>query len=513
MAFDRAARLYREALALGFARTDHDGAACPQTPTEARALRVALADALAGAGRPRDAAHAYLEAIRDEDPAETRALRRRAAELLLGAGYADEGLGLLRDVLRDVGVTLSTSLPRSLLGYLVLRVRLAVRGLGFHERPESAIDRRELLRVDACYAAALGLLLVNPVLAAESQARHLLLALTAGEPSRVARALASEAVFTALRRGMGAAEDLLTTARAIEQRVGEPHLTGFLRLCEAQVAQVGAQLRRAYDLVVESEAVLHRCSAGISLEIDMARARRTDILWNLGEIAELARVVPALVEEARERGNQYLAMLVQLSTGSVLGLVEGRPERARETVAAALERWPPAPGSMLHARELRAQARISLYEGHGQASLAWIEGGIAAMRRTGFILVRAQFAELALLAGLAALSIGDDASAARYTRGITRLRFPWAENMVCCLRAGLAHRAGDLAGARMLLGRAAKLTHEQGAAFCEAAIARRLGEWNPGSEGRAQIEVADAWMAGQGIAEPRRMTAMMLGWV
>ena len=46
----------------------------------------------------------------------------------------------------------------------------------------------------------------------------------------------------------------------------------------------------------------------------------------------------------------------------------------------------------------------------------------------------------------------------------------------------------------------------------EAAMSRRLGVWTGGAEGRAQVAAADAWMTAQGIAEPERMTAMLLGW-
>src|SRR5262249_14680170 len=140
LAFDRAARLYREALALGAGEGG---------------LRVTLADALAGAGRAPEAALAYLDPARAAAPAEAQPLRRRAAELLLGAGYVDEGLGTLRDVLRDLDVVVSSSLPRSLLGFAALRLRLGVRGLAFRERPESAVGERDLHRVDACYAAAM----------------------------------------------------------------------------------------------------------------------------------------------------------------------------------------------------------------------------------------------------------------------------------------------------------------------------------------------------------------------
>ena len=446
------------------------------------------------------------------DPVETQVLRRRAGEYFLGAGYADEGLATLRDVLRDVGLGLSTSLPRSLLGFAALRLRLRARGLAFREKSERVAGTRALLRVDACYAAAVGLFLVNPILAAESVARHLLFALEAGEPFRVARALAFEAAFNAIRGGAAASTDrFLATARDIDERLADPRLTGILRLCESLVAQTAAQFRRAYDLVVESESVLRRRSAGVSLEIDLVHSRRADVLWNIGEVAELSRLSPVLVEEARERGNRYMEMMVHLSTGSLVGLVEGRPDRAKEAVAAALDRWPRAPGSMLHVREIRAQARIALYEGRGHDALAWIENGLSAARRTGLIFAPSHTAELRMLGGLAALTVGDDAVAARYTRACARLRFPWAENMARTLEVGRARRRGDVEGAIALLERARKTAHEFGTVLYEKAMTRRLGAWIGGTGGRARLEEADAWMAAQGIVDPARMTAMLLG--
>ncbi len=513
LAFDRAARLYGEALVLGAARTDRNGAPSPQTPTEDHELRVALAEALAGAGRPREAALTYLE-LDSTDPAELQGFRRRAAELLVGAGYADEGFAVLHEVLRKVGITLSTSFPR-LLSLVLLRLRLRVRGHEFGERPESAVSQRELLRLDACYTAVLGLFMVNPILAIEPQARHLLLALESGEPVRAARAFAFEAVFTAVvRPKLGAKSDrLLEAARAIEQRVSQPRLTGWVRLCEAMVAQVSARWRPAHDLVVESESVLRQHCTGVSMEIDMARFRRADLLWLLGEVAELCRLTAVIVDEARERGNRFQEMMVQLSTGSVIGLIEDRPERAREAVASVLERWPRAPGSLIHVREIRAQARIALYEGRGDVALKWIEDGFAAMRRTGLIFARSQTAELHILRVLAALATGDGERAARYARAVENHRFVWMQSSAVMLRAALAHHAGNLDGAITLLRSCRAGARTRGEALYEAATSRRIGQWIGGSEGRTDVEASDAWMAGQGIANPERMTAMLLGWV
>lgn len=506
LAFDRAARLYREALELG--------ASAPGGPADTEELRTALAEALAGARRPHEAALAWLEAARGAAPAEASARSRRAAELLLGAGYVDEGLATLRGVARDINVPLSSSLPCSLVGFAWLRLRLGVRGLSFRERPEGTISKRELLRVDASYAAAIGLFLTNPVFAAESQARHLLLALDAGEPLRVARALAFEAVFATVRRGAGVEVDhLLAMARSIEQRGDHPHLTGFLRLCECQVMQISTRWRLAYELAVESESVLRRRCAGVALEMDLVQFRRTDLLWNLGEVHEMSRVVPAIVDEARERGSRFLEMMVQLSSGSLLQLVEDRPASAREVVADVLARWPSTPGSIVHVREIRAQARIALYEGRGRDAITWIEAGLAATRRTGLILASTQTAELRILRALAALAVGDDAGAARHTRRFVRLGFTWTKNHEPILRAGLARRAGDLEGAMVHLERARVTAEAHGASLYAAAMSRRLGAWRGGAEGRAQVEAADAEMVGQGVVDAERLTGMMIGWV
>ena len=178
-----------------------------------------------------------------------------------------------------------------------------------------------------------------------------------------------------------------------------------------------------------------------------------------------------------------------------------------------LLRWPRVPGSMIHIREIRAEARIALYEGRGRLALRCVEEGMSALRRTGLILARAQTSELGVLRALSALSIGDTAAAERHTRALEGLAFLWTRDAAMVTRAGLAHRAGDLGGAIVLLERARRHARQRGEALWEQTMTRRLGEWTVGREGRALVDAADAWMSGQGIAEPERMTAMLLGWV
>ena len=202
LAFERAATLYRRAL-------EHQ----PRRSSQERILRARLGDALANAGRGADAARAYLEAVAHATVAEALELQRRAAMQFLISGHIDEGLATLRTVLATVGMTLPSTPLRSLASLLWRRARLRLRGLGFRERDPSEIAAADLTRIDVCWSAGAGLSVVDTIRGADFQARGLLLSLEAGEPSRIARALAMEAAHTASTGG----SNRKTTARLLER--------------------------------------------------------------------------------------------------------------------------------------------------------------------------------------------------------------------------------------------------------------------------------------------------------
>ena len=160
-------------------------------------LRAELAQALANAGSPAEAAEHYLEAARNIDQARALDLQRRAAEQLLMGGHIDEGLQVIQTVLSAVGFKLSAGPKRALLSLLMRRLHLRLRGIKFVKRDISEIPKEQILRIDICWAVAAGLGMVDTIRAADFQTRHLLLALRAGELYRVARALNLEAGFTA----------------------------------------------------------------------------------------------------------------------------------------------------------------------------------------------------------------------------------------------------------------------------------------------------------------------------
>ncbi len=189
LAFDRAAKLYRLALELR-----------PGDEAEARRLRMGLADALANAGRGPEAAREYLAAAAGATVAETLERRRAAAMQFLISGHLDEGLAQLECGPESGRDDPSEHAPRAIVSLILNRIKLRLRGLHFRPRDAGQISAEDLTRIDVCWTAASGLGIIDPIRGADFQARGLLLALRAGEPYRIGRALVLEAGHVCDRR-------------------------------------------------------------------------------------------------------------------------------------------------------------------------------------------------------------------------------------------------------------------------------------------------------------------------
>ncbi len=115
-----------------------------------------------------------------------------AAEQFLVTGHFDEGLDTLRVVLGTVGLELPKTVAGAVWSILWRRSYLRLRGYRFRTRAVEQIAPQKLMRIDVCSSAVLGLAMVDGIRAMAFQARHVMLALPAGEPVRVARCLAVE---------------------------------------------------------------------------------------------------------------------------------------------------------------------------------------------------------------------------------------------------------------------------------------------------------------------------------
>lgn len=178
LSFDRAVRLYTQALAAG--RFE---------PAEMQRLRVAGADALAEAGRGPLAAEAYLEAMQSATGEAAHALEHRAAEQYLYSGRLQEGRTLLARSLRRRGVRLPLSTPGTMAALMFERARLRLRGLELRERPpEPAV----IAEIELLQASSIALARLDHSAAAVLATRSLRRALDGGHVEHATLALCFE---------------------------------------------------------------------------------------------------------------------------------------------------------------------------------------------------------------------------------------------------------------------------------------------------------------------------------
>jgi hypothetical protein len=491
LAFAQAAALYRKALEL-----------LPGVDARRRELSVAMGAALAHAGRGAAAAGAFSAALEAPGPtpltpAEALELRRQAAEQLLRNGQVDAGLEAMNAVLASVGMHLARTPRRALSALLLRRAHLAVRGLSFTPTPEASLPREALQRIDACWSVSVGLGMVDTIRGASFQTRQLLLALDAGEPFRVARALAAEAAFVATAgvRAEARARRLLDQAREVAATVAPGPLTGLVDFCAGLSRFLVGQWAEARTLTDAAERQYRDLGLAVSWEAASARLFSVWSLFYLGEVAELSRRIPVLLQEAVERGDRYAQTSLQSGLSNVALLAQGDVAGARAAVGAAVAGWPSQAFHFQHYWAVLSQGLIDLYEGTPELSWARLRAAWPKLEGTQLLRIQNVRIEATFLEGRLALATGRFAEARAAARRLEAEPVAWAQAFAQLLRAVLtpspeAFRAAlERCEAAQLRLFAAALRVQQGGV---------LG----GALGEAQVRAGEGWLITQGIAEP-----------
>ncbi|MFQ5792273.1 MAG: hypothetical protein ACE5JI_17525, partial [Acidobacteriota bacterium] len=443
LAFDRAARLYQVALDLRTA----EGA-------ERRALRVKLGDALANAGRGAEAAQAYLSAVGGATAAEAIELQRRAAQQLLISGHVDEGLRVARTVLGTIGIMLAETPRRALLSLLFRRAQIRLRGLSFREREASQVSPEELFRIDTCWSVAEGLAVVDTIRGADIQTCHLLLALRAGEPYRIARALALEAAYcsTSGGRSRHRTEKLIQASTRLAERVNHPHALGLVALVAGTAAFLQGRFKKAHELSERAEEILRERCTGVAWERFNAQFFSIAPLFWLGELKELSCRLPAVLKDAWDRGDLYAVTQLRTSRAQLAAayLAADEPDKAREEVRRAMEGWSRQGFHIQHLEEMQVQVDIALYCGKGELAWKLISEQWPALKRS--LLLRVQNILIESLASRASSALAAAASgvepnsllrvAERDARGLEREKMAWGDPLARLIRAGVAATRG-----------------------------------------------------------------------
>jgi serine/threonine protein kinase len=497
LAFDRAAGLYRLALELG--RADAG---------EVRALRVKLGDALANAGRGPEAAQAYLAAIDGAPAAEALDLRRRAAQELLRSGHIGEGMRTIEEVLDVVGMKLPPSRMRALVALGWQRARLGLRGLDFEERDASQIAPQALTKIDAAYAVTTGLAMVDAIRGAAFQAQQLHLALDAGEPHRVMRALAAEGVFVALP-GVAArrrSAEMVARLDALAQRLGTPAAQALTRGTTGIIAHFEGRFADSIAPLVEAEQLFRDRCTGHAWERSTAQIFHLYSLSVLGKLRDLSTRLDQLVGEARDRGDLHAQTNLEITVGFQCRLAEGRPDEARRGVAEALARWnAPDEFHIQHFNALIAEVCIDLYNGDGEAAWKRLDA-LDRFRRA--MLLRVQTARVnALWSRARAALVASDKrpellrEAERDAARLGREKVGYAEAIGALIRGSVARKKGDDGGALKLFGEAERRFSEEGVTAQVAALQWNRGKMLGGDAGAELIKKAEAYFAAEAIAD------------
>ena len=167
LAFDRAAKLYQNALQLRPDRGRRDLPA-PRPPWRRPGQRrpePRRGPRLPGGGR----------AARRQ--AEQLDLQRREAYQFLISGHIDEGLAAFASILDRVGMPLPGTPRKALMRLLQSRTTLRLRGLRFRERDASQVDPARLELIDISRSVAVGISVVDVIRGSDYQTRSLLQAL------------------------------------------------------------------------------------------------------------------------------------------------------------------------------------------------------------------------------------------------------------------------------------------------------------------------------------------------
>ncbi|MDB4965511.1 MAG: Serine/threonine-protein kinase PknA [Myxococcales bacterium] len=510
LAFDRAAELYRRSLALRLP----DGA-------EGRSLQIKLAETLANAGRGSEAAAAFLQAKQGASDGEAFELQLRAADQYLRCGHIDEGLEAIRSVLEKIDMSPPAATPtRAIASLLLRRARLRLRGLAFTEREASRIDPRTMARIDASWSVAVALGTVDTIKGADFQTRNLILALDAGEPYRIARALTMESSYVATTGGPGRvrAARLLEVGSQLAERIGHPHAIGYARLAAGFYAFLLGRWQDARPRFAEAEQIFRERCSGCAWELDSVDLFSLWTRYYLGDMAELARLLPSRVHDATVRGDRYGVTNLRTRVAHVVALAADDPEAAEREAREAVEGWSHQGFHAQHYYQLFAQAEADLYRGDGPTAAALVGERWPQLNRS--LLLEVQFIRLEALhlrartqLAAARTAAGFDgnrvAAALADARRIERRRMPWATPLATLIRAGAAAVGGDRAGAATMLDGAAKQLDAAGMSLYATVARWRLGHIVDGDNGYALVTAANEWMQAQNVREPRRLAAVL----
>ena len=514
LAFEHAADLYGKGLELA-----------DLGDAERRAVQIQRAEALAFAGRGPAAAEAFLEVSAASTRDDALELRRRAAEQLVLSGHVARGLGVIDGVLESLGMREAGGDPRDLVAAVRGRVLVRLRGLRHVPRSEAEVPREELARLDASWTLACSLSMIDPMRGAVFQSRHLLLALKAGEPRRLLRALSLEVSYAATP-GAGSeqrAARVLDVADALVRSRSDYAALALLSLARGIAAYLQGRLENALAHLEEALGLLAERCVGAVWETLSAQRFAIAALFFLGRLRRLGEFAAPLLAAAEGTGNLYATMCFRSGYTTVAWLARDRVDEARRQLDRARDEWKDTSSAPLfQCNVLIGETFVDFYTGDAGAltrlRAQWPTLEAAQLLRISVLRVQLWHLRAAALCQLvAALVAAGESSRAddarREVRQIaTRLRKESMERAAALadlVEAAIDRSEGDARGAERQLHRCVVAFDDLGMRLFSAASRVRLGELAGEAAGQALVAAGYAEFQNEGVVAPARMVDLL----
>jgi hypothetical protein len=313
----------------------------------------------------------------------------------------------------------------------------------------------------------------------------------------------------------GRTQRFVAEATRLADRLQHPHALGLAALMAGLTACLEGRFRTALERTDEAARILRERGTGVAQELDTAHSYALMALVYLGELGELGRRLPALLQDAEDRGDLFASIRLRTRLLGMSLLAADDPARAGAEVEEAIAQWSHRAFHIPHYNALWARATIALYAGDARGALDLLAAQWGALSRS--LILRAQLARvellslrarcaLALASGGAKPALLDDAA-----RDAARIRLEatgWGDPLAALVEAGLSATRRDRARALALLDEAEAGSARAEMGLCVAVARRRRGELLGGEAGHALTAEADTWMREHGIVNPARMAAL-----
>lgn len=513
-AFAHAANLYRRGL--GIASLDDNAR---------RVIEIRRADALSLAGQGFAAADAYLAIAAHSAPEGALELQRRAAEQLLLSGELNRGLAVVEQVLDALGMRKTVGGTRALPWLLAGRAWLRFRGFSHTSRTEKELSREQLAKLDASWIVSRSLGLVDPIRGAEFQTRHLNLALRAGEPRRLLRALVVEASYSATPgpRGRRRCARTLALAQDLARQLDDDEHTGLLAVARGIGAYLCGDLRVALaDLNLALESVDVR-RQGAAWERMSAQRLKIATLFLLGRLHELSQFVPPLLEELEIGKSLYATASFRTAYSTVAWLSKDRVVEAERQLALARLESDQDAYQLVHCNLLFGSVFRSFYLGDYEHALAQVHADWPHLQRTELLRIGVLRTQCLQMRGAAlaaevqrAYRRGQTAQARELARqarvvagSLMKESLPRSRPLARLIVATLFAADGAAENARVELRRCISEFEDRDLQMFAAASRLRLAELSAPAVHDKLYEAAMTAFRQEQIADPSRMLGLL----